>query len=109
MVNVLVGEGKGDVKVREDTSKEEEESEKEFEEEDEYQESSEEDGEAEGEMKCGETSEEDSEVEGTSKCSVCNSGGFIHVCDDYNVMLHEACAQFTTPFLCQYCLRKKRL
>ena len=25
------------------------------------------------------------------------------------MMLHELCAQSTTPFLCQYCMRKKRL
>ena len=89
-----MGERKGDGNVREDTSEEEDESGRDSDEEDEYQEDS---------------SEEESVAEGEKKCRVCHSGGSTHGCEDCDMMVHELCAQSTTPFLCQYCTRKKRL
>ena len=94
MVGAIVGGRKGDRNLGEDTSEEEDESERDSEEEDEYQEGS---------------SEEESVEEGENKCSVCNSGGSTHGYKYCGVMLHELCAQSTTPFLCQYWMRKKRL
>ena len=36
-------------------------------------------------------------------------GGSVFECKDCNTLLHEYCAQSTTPFLCNFCLRKKWL
>ena len=94
MVDTLVGGRNGDGNGGEDTSEEEDESRRDSEEEDEYQEDS---------------SEEESVAEGEKKCSVCHSGGSTHGCEDCGMMLHELCAQSTTPFLCQYWMSKKRL
>ena len=47
--------------------------------------------------------------DGNEKCSVCKSGESVFSCKECNTPLHEACAQPTTPFLCKFCLRKKRL
>ena len=36
-------------------------------------------------------------------------GGSVFECNDCNIPLHESCAQSTISFLCNFCLRKKRL
>ena len=94
MVDGIVGGREGEGKGRVDTREEEDESERDLEEEDEYQEDS---------------SQGESGVEGEPKCSVCNSRGSVFSCDDCSAPLYESCAQSTIPFLCQFCMRKKRL
>ena len=42
-------------------------------------------------------------------CSVCRSRGQVSPCGDCNTPLHESCATSTDPFLCDFCMRKRRL
>ena len=56
--------------------------------------------------------QEDASIEegdGERKCSVCDTGVSVFECEDCHIPLHESCSSSVTPFLCDFCMRKKRL
>jgi hypothetical protein len=49
------------------------------------------------------------EGEGERQCSACGTGVSVFECVDCHTPLHESCASSLNPFLCDFCMRKKRL
>ena len=66
----------------------------------------------ESDMEKEEECQEDSSIEegdGERKCSFCDTGVSVFECEDCHIPLHESCSSSLTPFLCDFCMRKKRL